>query len=74
MRKCIICDENTSKPFQAFVEHFRFIDWEQRKWFLGTVKTFGFMSGITLMFPFLNTIVHWKYRKYRLVVEEEKIA
>lgn len=71
MKTCIICGEKTERPIAAAVEHFRPIDWEQRHWVKGTFKAFGWSAALTLMFPFLNTILHWKYRKMRLVIEGE---
>jgi len=71
MKTCIICGDHTSRPLAAVVYHFRPIDWEQRSFIMGNFQTFGFWSGLrsnlTLMFPFLNTILNWKYRKHRLV-------
>lgn len=70
MKNCIICGEKTARPFAAAVWHFRPIDWEQRKWVKGTFKTFGLNTTLTLMLPFFNTLLYWKYRKMRLSIEE----
>ena len=75
MKHCIICGGKTSQPFSAAVNHFRPIDWKQRHFVRGNFATFGFWSGlmanVTLVFPFLNTLINWKYRKMRLVIEDE---
>lgn len=76
MDRCLICNGETSKPFVAFVYHFRPINWADRKYIRGNFKTFGFWAGlranVTLIFPFLNTILNWKYRKMHLEIEEPK--
>ncbi len=76
MGHCIICGDNTQHPFAAAVEHFRFCDWEQREWVRGNFKAFGFWRGLTanicLLFPFVNTLVHWRYRKWSLDITQEE--
>ncbi len=73
-RPCIICGQNTITPFTSAVHHFRPIDWEQRHFMRGNFKTFGLWNGLranlTLLFPFVNTLWNWKYRKSYLVIEE----
>lgn len=75
MSTCIICGDTTPSPFTAFVYHFRPIDWEQRSYIRGNFKMFGLWSGLranlTLMSPFLNTILNWKHRKGKLEFEAE---
>jgi hypothetical protein len=71
--RCVICGDFTTRPFAAMVDHFRPIDWPQRKFLVGNFRAFGFWSGlhsnICLMFPFLNTLLNWKHRKSRLVMD-----
>lgn len=71
IKECLVCGEVNKRWFAATVWHFRPIDWEQRRFLRGNFRTFGFWSGlrsnICLMFPFLNTLLNWKYRKHRLV-------
>ena len=72
MKHCIICGDETKRPYAAAVEHFRPFAWHDPKYIRGNIKTFGFWSGmrgnITLYFPFLNTLIHWRYRKSRLEI------
>jgi hypothetical protein len=71
--QCPICGQNTTAPFVSAISHFRPIDWEQRCYIRGNFKTFGFWSGLranlTLLFPFINTVWNWKYRKDHLSQE-----
>jgi hypothetical protein len=75
MSECLICGDRTDRPFEAFVWHFRFIDLPQWRFIVGNFKTFGFWLGlrgnVTLMFPFLNTLINWKWRRHRLVFPKE---
>ena len=72
--KCLICGDSTSYPIAAVIWHFRPIDLKQREYIRGNFKAFGFcrglMANVTLMFPFLNTIINWKYRKMQLELED----
>jgi hypothetical protein len=74
MKRCVICGDSTTRPFAAAIEHFRPIDWPQRHFIKGNFKMFGLKIGlranITLMFPWANTILHWKYRKHGLEIGE----
>lgn len=78
MKTCLICGRNTTNAFADFVRHFRVIDWPQRHYVKGNFRTFGYWSGlranITLMFPFLNTIINWKHRKSSLEIGEPSAA
>lgn len=78
MKSCIICGEETKQPFAAAVWHFRPLAWDDRKYVWGNMTTFGFWGGlranVTLMFPFINTIWNWKYRKLKLVIPSEESA
>jgi hypothetical protein len=71
MSKCVICDHETDRPVREFFWHFRLVEWDQWRFWRGNIKMFGFWSGlkssITLSFPIINTLWHWKYRKARLV-------
>lgn len=71
MRKCLICDQETDRPIREFLWHFRLVEWDQWQYWRGNIQMFGFWSGlkssITLSFPIINTLWHWKYRKARLV-------
>ncbi len=73
---CLVCGEVSAKWIQATIWHFRPIDWEQRGFIRGNFKTFGAWGGlranVTLLFPFLNTLLNWKYRKARLELSEDK--
>ena len=75
MKYCIVCGDKTSKPFVAAVWHFRPFAYHDPKYIVGNVKTFGFWSGmranVSLYFPFLNTLMHWKYRKMHLTINTE---
>lgn len=70
-RSCLVCGDICDKWIQATIHHFRPIDWEQRSFIRGNFKAFGVWSGlranITLLFPVMNTLFNWKYRKSRLV-------
>lgn len=72
MGKCVICDGETSHPIKAALHHFRLVEWGQWQYWRGNIRTFGWTSGLraslTLSFPILNTLWHWKHRKSRLVI------
>jgi hypothetical protein len=73
MKHCIICGDVTSQPIAAAVEHFRPFHWEHPRYIFGNIRTFGFLSGmranLCLFFPFLGTLLNWKYRKMHLEIE-----
>jgi hypothetical protein len=73
-RKCLICGDSTPKPFAALVSHFAPIDWPMRRYIRGNFKAFGLLGGlrsnVTLVFPFMNTMLNWKYRKLHLVLAD----
>lgn len=75
MSECWICGEPTSRPIAAAVEHFEVMDLEKLRYVRGNIVAFGWVSGLrgslTLVFPFLNTILNWKYRKWRLIIPED---
>ena len=72
MNKCIICGIETDQPIREALWHFRLVDWNQWQFWRGNIRTFGFWSGmegnLTLSFPIINTLWHWKHRKSRLVI------
>lgn len=72
MHKCVICGQATDRPIRELLWHFRLVEWGQWRFWRGNIATFGFWSGlkssITLSFPIINTLWHWKYRKARLVL------
>ena len=71
---CPVCAEPTEYPWRAALEHFRLYQRGQWKYLRGNVSCFGLLQGISgtlgLAFPIYNTLRHWKYRKYRLVIPE----
>lgn len=78
---CMICGRQTLAPVADFVGHFRPYASGNWGYVVGNCKTFGFWSGmrsnVTLLFPFLNTIIHWKYRKMSLEIpglDEESLV
>jgi len=75
MKHCAICGDRTEKPLLAALYHFRLVEFGQWKFWRGNFKTFGFWNGLrsnlTLSFPILNTLIHWKYRKHYLVFPTE---
>lgn len=75
MSKCIICGDETSKPVREALWHFRLVEWGQWKFWRGNIATFGWRAGlrgsITLSFPIINTLWHWKHRKSRLVFPKD---
>lgn len=68
MSKCPICGDNTDNPLIATFMHFRLIDFAQFSFVRGTFRTFGLREALTLICPLANTLIHWKYRKARLVI------
>ena len=74
--QCLICGAKTYKPFAATIEHLRPFECHEAKYFFGNIRQFGFWSGlrgnVCLYFPFLNTLLNWKYRKCHLDVEVER--
>lgn len=71
--KCLVCGEPTVCPIRAILWHFRPIE-HPRVWFgylRGTYRLFGLRSVVTLVSPFLNTVIHWKYRHHRLKFPKE---
>jgi hypothetical protein len=77
MKHCIICGDSTERPFAAAVWHFRPFEWHEAIYIVGNIKTFGFWSGVeanlSLYFPFLGTLINWKYRKMKLeIVDTEE--
>jgi hypothetical protein len=75
MKKCIICDQPTTRPVLEALWHFRLVDWNQWQFWRGNINTFGLASGmrsnLCLSFPILNTLLNWKYRKARLVFPKD---
>lgn len=71
MKTCIICGEPTNSPLREFLWHFRLVEWGQWRFWRGNIQAFGWFGGmrgnLTLSFPFLNTLINWKYRNARLV-------
>jgi hypothetical protein len=67
MKHCIICGAPTKQPFTAAIWHFRPFEWHGKSYITGNVRMFGFWGGmranLTLYFPVINTLIHWKYRK-----------
>jgi hypothetical protein len=70
MKPCVVCGEPTEHPISAALEHFRLVEWDQWQFWRGNIRAFGFWSGllasVDLSFPIVNTLRHWKYRKWRL--------
>jgi len=68
--KCLICGDRTHQPIRAVLHHFRLVEWDQWQYWRGNIRTFGFWNGlrssVTLSFPILNTLIHWRYRKATL--------
>lgn len=73
MSKCVVCGAVTDQPFVAAVNHFRPFEWHDPKYIMGNIRAFGFWSGlrsnVSLYFPFLNTLLNWKYRKMALEID-----
>jgi hypothetical protein len=73
MKKCIVCGEETDKPIEDALWHFRFYDPGMWQYMKGNMKCFGywqgFLSTLGLAFPWFNTLRFWRYRKCRLVIE-----
>jgi hypothetical protein len=74
-KHCIICGDNTKHPIRAALHHFRLVDWNQWQFWRGNIQTFGFWRGLqgslTLSFPILNTLIHWRHRKSKLVFPKD---
>lgn len=68
--KCQWCGEVTEHPFMALFSHFWLYQPGQWKYMRGNVRTFGLWDGfwgtIYLIFPFANSLRHWRHRKSRL--------
>jgi len=48
----------------------RLVDMSQKENWLATYKKFGLRSFLTLMSPFLNTILNSKYKDYELDIKD----
>ena len=70
MKECIICGGRTEHPIRAALHHFRLVEWGQWRYWRGNISMFGFWYGLrgclTLSFPILNTLIHWRHRKCTL--------
>lgn len=70
MKCCPVCGDETPRPIRHALHHFRLVNWGHWQYWRGNIKTFGFWPGlgasITLSFPIINILWHWKHRKSRL--------
>jgi hypothetical protein len=77
MRKCIVCGEETARPFASAFSHFYLHVPGQWKHLGPNIKAFGWWSGITstlaLVCPAYNTLRNWRYRKDRLVLRGKNL-
>ena len=72
MKQCLICGEKTKRPIAATLWHIRLYKRGAWRFLRGNMATFGALSGVLgtiyLAFPIVNTLRHWKYRRYFLVI------
>lgn len=70
MKKCLICGNDTEKPFQDLFRHFHLIDTSNISFLKGTFVVFGFRAALIMISPICNTVINWKHMKYRLKLSD----